>query len=102
MEKNKLAKAAVSTLLDVIKKDIPVTWDRFTEYNGYYNVYGWLPRSDGQRDFLLLQALFTTGVTPELEYVTSSAKYSAKIHEILYGDTASHINCKKVKELTDE
>lgn len=35
---------------------IPVEWDRFTKTDdGFYVVYGWIARSDGQRDFVLFE-----------------------------------------------
>lgn len=92
-------------IIDFINKialSIPIVWDRFTEEdNGEckeYDVYGWIERSDGKRDFVLLQ-LMVENDAMSCRYVTSSAKYSKTLCELIYGDSNDHIGCKKIKEL---
>lgn len=79
-----------------------VRWDRFTKmtYNGMQGtgiaVYGWIDREkDAYKDFIILY-LYDDG---DATYDTSSAKYSAKIHEMLHGGTnQKHMNCKRVEK----
>lgn len=87
-------------ILNSLKKQIPMVWDRFTcTDEGFYVVYGWITRSDGQRDFIMI----TWDVAEPIGvwYTTSSAKYSAKICEILYGTAEGHNSCRKIDELFD-
>jgi len=88
----------IIALLQHIKTSIPVEWDRYTDGNGFYNIYGWISRSDGQRDFLLLQ--FQDDLK-DINFVTSSAKYSKQICDLLYGEFNIHVPCKKIEELTN-
>lgn len=78
----------------------PVIWDRFTETDGYYVVYGWIARSDGQRDFLVIQ-MWNTDLPSEAFWITSSAKYSEDIERALSGNIQDHVPCRKIDELLD-
>lgn len=80
-------------------KPLPVIWDRFTQTDdGYYVVYGWLRRSDGDRDFLMF-AIDTVLTPDDVFYTTSSAKYSEAIAQLLYGTSEDHNPCRKIEEL---
>lgn len=79
-------------------KVFPIVWDRFTELDGDYNIYGWIKRKDGQRDFVLLQ-LYIEGEDIKGGFVTSSAKYSAPICNYMYGESKDHNNCLKIESL---
>lgn len=41
-------------ILDFAEK-IPVTWDHYTNAGTHYYIYGWIERTDGKRDFVLLE-----------------------------------------------
>lgn len=88
-------------LLALLENAVPITWDRYTINDlGAYNIYGWIERKDGQRDFVLLQIIIDTeGVN--INYVTSSAKYTQEIGSILFGEQVAHNECIKVQELID-
>lgn len=77
-----------------LSEAFPIKWDRYTESNGYYNIYGWIARADGQRDFVLLQLLWFDGVTITGGVITSSAKYSKQIGQFIFGDMP-HNDCIK-------
>ncbi len=76
-------------ICESISNIVPVEWDRYTE-GKITNVYGWIKRSDGQRDFLLIQLM-----DGKFGFVTSSAKYSKVLHEYLFGDLVEHNDCIK-------
>ena len=92
----------MNSILEVIKKldeSIPVVWDRFTKTDdGYYVVYGWIVRSDGQRDFIMFE-MWEYEKPENVAYATSSAKFSRRISEILYGHADDHNECRKIEEL---
>lgn len=85
--------------IEDIAKLIPIEWDRFTEKDGYYNIYGWIKRKDEQRDFVLFNLYLDNG---EIKggFCTSSAKYSKEIFKFFYGTTEGHGDCKKIEDLT--
>jgi hypothetical protein len=91
---------SVIKVLALIAKKIPVEWDRYIEDDGTYNVYGWIQRSDGKRDFLLVSIKEDLGTY--VSFVTSSAKYSKTLTGLIHGDTSEHIDCKKVEDLYKE
>lgn len=95
----------ITAFLERIKTVVPVEWDRFTyssmsERQGVYNIYGWIHRTDGQRDFLLLLLTQIDGYMYP-NFVTSSAKYSKLINAFLFGENAPHSDCIKISELYD-
>jgi hypothetical protein len=76
-----------------------VEWDRCVRPgDGTFIVYGWIARSDGQRDFVVLSFLWPTDPTAAL-FTTSSAKHSAEIARLLYGSEAEHIDCERVSDV---
>ncbi len=77
---------------------IPVTWDRFTEQTDGYYIYGWIQRTDKQRDFVLLEFWTNEDGLLQGTFVTSSAKYSAAIYKFLYHDEPGHTSCKLIKD----
>lgn len=89
----------IKQFLESMARLIPIEWDRFTETNGQYNVYGWVKRKDGQRDFVLLQ-LYVEENKLKGTFHTSSAKYSKTIHMLLYHTTKGHVSCKKIENIT--
>lgn len=91
----------VVQLIHKLKQAIPVEWDRFTVTNDkFYVVYGWIARSDGQRDFVMIQMWDTDNDDPEdVFYTTSSAKFSPEISRVLYGSANDHNPCRKIDEL---
>ena len=88
----------IKEYIERMKVAIPVEWDRFTETGGTHNIYGWIKRSDGPRDFLLLQIWIIEG-DMQIWFCTSSAKSSSVIFEYIYGFTSGHNTCKKINEL---
>lgn len=81
-------------------KILPIVWDRFTVEDGNYDIYGWIARKDGQRDFVLLQLYIDNGVMKG-GFCTSSAKYSKHILMLLYGTTKGHSPCKKIEQFPE-
>lgn len=84
--------------LEAFAKAFPVEWDRYTQRDSSYDIYGWIARKDGKRDFVLLQ-LDVVGETINAGFVTSSAKYSKEISEFMFGARNEHSSCKKVAQL---
>jgi len=84
--------------IEDIAKLIPIEWDRFTEKEGYYNIFGWIERKDGKRDFVLVQLYLDNGEIKG-DYCTSSAKYSEEIYKYFYGTIEGYINCQKIEIL---
>lgn len=64
-------------------------WDRYTLPDDDLIIYGWIRRSDGNRDFLLVT------FRPEewVEFTTSSAKFSERFSK-LFG-YSEHSSCIK-------
>ena len=95
-------KKQIMYLLALLENAVPVAWDRYTlSETGAYNIYGWLPRSDDKRDFLLLQ-IISDDSGLNVGYVTSSAKYTLEIGGILFGENAPHNTCIKIERLLDD
>ena len=88
----------IKNYIETVAKLIPIEWDRFVENNGDYDIYGWIKRKDGQRDFVLFQLYIENGEIKG-SYCTSSAKYSKDIYMCLYGTTAGHNTCQKIERL---
>ncbi|CCH01926.1 hypothetical protein FAES_3920 [Fibrella aestuarina BUZ 2] len=73
-----------------------LTWDRYVDDGeGGYEFFGWLPRTDGQRDFLLIMVYPGVG----LSFTTSSAKYSKRIAQALGLDDTPHNPCTPIADL---
>lgn len=78
-----------------------VTWDRFVEWPDWKDglgvtVSGWIEREDQYKDYMVLD-FFDDGT---VEYMTSSAKYSQEIWNMLYGINlaSKHTDCKRVED----
>lgn len=82
-----------------------VEWDRYIEgkYRSgkYTQVFGWIERDkDEYKDFVFLQ--FNHWNREVLFLGTSSAKYSERIHKILYpNDEQGHNDCQRVEDRFD-
>jgi hypothetical protein len=74
-----------------------VRWDRFTETVNGVEVYGWIVRADGRYDFVALDIHLPA---LEIGFVTSSATYTRRIAEALYGEKVGdfHVECQRVEE----
>lgn len=90
----------------IVKEDLEkldfVQWDRYTESGNNLNLYGWIDREDAYKDFVLV----TYEALPEtneyrLSAYTSSAKHSLAISEILFKNTNSHADCKRIEDVFD-
>lgn len=91
--KNENAKTLITKKLN----DFPsVRWDRFTEDGTYITAYGWIERTDGKSDFLLIS--FDDGVP--WFWSTSSALHSKSFSTImgLGADSTGHQDCQHIKE----
>jgi hypothetical protein len=75
-------------LNNITSSGIPITWDRVTDNGDSVKVYGWIPRKDGQRDFVLVDEN-----EDGLEFTTSSAKYSKAIAKALAMEPGNHVPC---------
>src|SRR6185312_8254054 len=94
--------ASIKKYLESLSKLIPIEWDRFTEdEDGDFNIYGWIKRKDGQRDFVLLNLFLEYGNIRSYKsgFATSTAKYSKTIYMCLYGTTKGHNSCRKIESL---
>lgn len=89
---------AVALITKKLANDIPVIWDRFTSDDGFFVVYGWIARSDGQRDFLMI-SMDVDYPAEDVFFTTSSAKYSREIMKCLFGSDEDHNDCRKIEEL---
>lgn len=65
-----------------------VTWDRGTIAEDVVTIFGWIPRRDGQRDFVYLEFSRSDGEVSW--WATSSAKYSRQITKMFGGE---HSDC---------
>lgn len=76
-----------------------VKWDRVVRYDDTLIIFGWIERSDEQRDFVVLSFLWPEEPDACL-MTTSSAKYSAEMTKLLYGDEVDeHIDCERVSDV---
>lgn len=92
---------ALIEVLNKLSSQIPVEWDRWAkteQYPAHYSVYGWIKRKDGQRDFVCVE-MWEYNRPCDAPFVTSSAKYSSKICEIITGEVTKHSPCRKISEL---
>jgi len=76
-----------------------IKWDRYAVTKGNnVMVYGWIDRlKDNYKDFIII-----TFFSDEqgIAYLSSSAKYSKKIHTILYGAvTDTYEDCRRVEDM---
>lgn len=80
-----------------------VTWDRCVEYEHGVNAddfsaFGWIQRDDGNYDYVEL--IWPSLDDPEVcGYSTSSAAYSEKIADILFGGHEGHQSCERVEHV---
>lgn len=98
----------IKTFIKELAKIVPIEWDRFvvTEdtVDKDWDIYGWIERKDGQRDFVLLSLYLDSenGIKKiRGGFVTSSAKYSKVIYKYFHGNVKGHNNCQKITELKD-
>jgi hypothetical protein len=82
---------------EVLRRLTMVEWDRCTSSDVDMAVYGWIARSDGQRDFVMV--VFIAGSPHPESFATSSAKYSREIMRLLCGDDKGHIDCERVSDV---
>lgn len=87
-------------VMDALSYKFPIIWDRFTydDDTDFYSIYGWINREGKERDFILV-TMYSTDLLEDIWFATSSVKYSAKIAEIVSGNTDNHLPCKKIAEL---
>lgn len=71
-----------------------VEWDRYAGDEKSASLFGWVPRTDGRRDFLLIK--FIDGEVSS--YSTSSAKHSGEFADRL---DCEHSTCQRVADLFD-
>lgn len=66
-------------------------WDRYTETETELNCYGWIKRTDGGKDFLVINFSIDETSPDQVWFVTSSAKYSQSFCDLTGG---THSPCK--------
>jgi len=88
----------IKDYINQMAEEIPIVWDRFVQDGVYFDIYGWIKRSDGERDFVLLQLTLKDDMITG-GFVTSSAKYSKVIDNYMYGNNDRHNDCQKIEEL---
>jgi hypothetical protein len=84
-----------------------VAWDRCVLHAESGVAYGWIARTDGHFDFVLLDFSWgeTTGLAGErvhwlaVGFTTSSAFYSREIDRRLRGTDAGHVDCSRVEDV---
>ena len=72
-----------------------VQWDRCTFFTNAVGVFGWIKRDDKHEDFVWLMFLLKYHV---IDPITSSKKYSRKIHAVVCGEEAEHADCARVED----
>jgi len=87
----------LAEIADELRAYPEVRWDRFIEYDGKLGVYGWLARSDGRADFLLLDFDAATGNL--LEWITSAHPHPASVVDRLEGEES--VECQRVEDTFD-
>lgn len=70
-----------------------VAWDRWTERRDGITVYGWIERTDGYKDFMVI-LIDLAGRSFHIRFITSSARYSEEFSRRSGG--SDHIPCKVV------
>ncbi len=85
-------------LTDLAAK-VPIVWDRYTNAGTHYYVYGWIERSDGKRDFVVVEMEQNSEDLRCLDFVTSSAKYSREIMKFMFITDAGHKDCIKYEDM---
>ncbi len=85
----------LAKIADELRAYPEVQWDRFIEYDGKLGIYGWLARSDGRADFLLLDFDAATGKL--LEWITSAHPHPASVVERLEGEES--VECQRVEDI---
>jgi hypothetical protein len=73
-----------------------VQWDRGVVGDQRTIIYGWIRRSDGARDFAIIEFDHSTGLPSW--WLTSSAKYSKVLHEWCGGKAEEHVDCVPFQE----
>jgi len=106
-----LTEAEFKSIAEDVMTDLPfVQWDRGREWihenRKCMSIYGWIEREkDDYKDFVLI-GIYENKDTRDakLEFLgTSSAKYSSKIHEILFpdADENEHNECFRLEDRFD-
>jgi len=75
-------KKMAQLLVDICNELPFVRWDRYIDCDSSVVVFGWIDREDSHKDFVCVE-IYPRG---QIQYTTSSAKYSETILEIF----ASH------------
>lgn len=86
--------------------DMPfVQWDRYTFNDGvnkrherffWLKIYGWIEREDAYKDFVVLDFYKQGNIMEAHHIITSSAKYSQPINEIMM--EKDHFDCNRVED----
>ena len=94
-----LALKNIKEELKLLEKGIPVEWDRVSiadnDFPAVYNIFGWIKRRDGKRDFVVYSYVTDTISM----FVTSSAKFSKKMSE---NWKTTHSDCIKFSDWMKE
>jgi hypothetical protein len=95
-----LSPAHLELRAEILNRLPEVTWDRCAGDDDNLVVYGWIPRRDGQRDFIAV-VFWTEGEDVCVSFTTSSARLSATFAKLLYGNDAAKIHrpCVRVESV---
>jgi hypothetical protein len=97
----------ILALCDRLSDTCGVQWDRGTNPDGQYALYGWIARPGDARDFVVLQFGPEDDGGAWIGWVTSSAEHSPHIHTAAqqapfttYGsDRHADIACQPIRDL---
>lgn len=96
----------LSAIAERMNRLTQVSWDRCVMHDASAAAYGWIDRSDGRSDFVLLDFQWgtTTGLASEsvrwlaVGFSTSSAEFSASMFDQLeLGD--GHKDCERIEDV---
>lgn len=111
MRKSILTKEEIES---VLRRFDNVKWDRFVmwgkTFSGGITVSGWIDREDSYKDYICLDIYTDSSVSApdakigrmNVDYMTSSAKYSLLMFKILNdGKGFGHRKCRRVEDYFD-
>ena len=77
-------------ILKQFEKVCPIEWDRFTKSKHETTCFGWIARSDGGKDFIVLNFSNDAVNAKDVWFCTSSAKY---LERFAKATNQSHTQC---------
>lgn len=71
-----------------------IVWDRYTDTLHEVTAFGWIERTDGEKDFIVLNFQMNANIH-QVWFCTSSAKYSEQFGRLV-NHNSDHLKCKKI------